>query len=50
MIAISSFIEASFNGAMMELGPSRVIKDDKTLHRNQYAWNKGEFLRPSVAS
>ncbi|KAK9002782.1 hypothetical protein V6N11_060362 [Hibiscus sabdariffa] len=28
------------NGAMMELGPFRVNKDGKTLHRNEYAWNK----------
>ncbi|XWS21145.1 hypothetical protein CRYUN_Cryun30bG0030400 [Craigia yunnanensis] len=28
------------NGAMMELGPFRVKKDGKTLHRNKYAWNK----------
>nr|KJB29510.1 hypothetical protein B456_005G104400 [Gossypium raimondii] len=25
---------------MMELGPFRVEKDGKTLHRNEYAWNK----------
>lgn len=28
----------------MELGPFRVKKDGKTLHRNKYAWNKGEFV------
>ncbi|KAL1178567.1 hypothetical protein V6Z11_A03G105300, partial [Gossypium hirsutum] len=27
---------------LMELCPFRVEKDGKTLHRNEYAWNKGE--------
>ncbi|KAK6938721.1 Peptidase S10, serine carboxypeptidase, partial [Dillenia turbinata] len=27
------------NGALIELGPFRVNKDGRTLHKNQYAWN-----------
>ncbi|XP_022765961.1 serine carboxypeptidase-like 40 [Durio zibethinus] len=34
----------------MELGPFRVKKDGKTLHRNKYAWNKGELFQTSFAS
>ncbi|KAK8501886.1 hypothetical protein V6N13_023332 [Hibiscus sabdariffa] len=30
---------SSLIGAMMELGPFRVNSDDKTLFRNNYAWN-----------
>ncbi|KAM7480946.1 hypothetical protein LguiB_005529 [Lonicera macranthoides] len=32
-------------GAMMELGPFRVNKDNKTLSRNKYAWNNGELVQ-----
>jgi carboxypeptidase C (cathepsin A) len=34
-------------GAMQELGPFRVNRDNKTLCRNKYAWNNGEFLQPA---
>ena len=28
-------------GAMQELGPFRVNRDNQTLSRNKYAWNNG---------
>ncbi|MGO8536014.1 hypothetical protein ACC756_37815, partial [Rhizobium ruizarguesonis] len=32
-------------GALQELGPFRVNRDNRTLSRNKHAWNKGNFLQ-----
>jgi serine carboxypeptidase-like clade 2 len=37
-------------GAMTELGPFRVNNDNKTLSRNQHAWNNGNNLVSSYIS
>jgi serine carboxypeptidase-like clade 2 len=31
-------------GAMIELGPFRINSDNKTLSRNENAWNNGENM------
>jgi hypothetical protein len=32
-------------GALQELGPFRVNRDNQTLSRNKHAWNNGNFVQ-----
>lgn len=35
---------SSLGGAMLEIGPFFVNRDNKTLSRNKYAWNNGRLI------
>lgn len=36
---------SSLGGAMLEIGPFFVNRDNKTLSRNKYAWNNGKLIQ-----